>query len=323
MKFNKKTFRRKLVLIVLFPFLYLLVILFRILPITWIRSFAEFVGRKFYEKGIRSRERALANLKAIYGDELTEEERVGIARNVFIEMIKSFFDYMAYSRLTNKKRYFSMIEVVGEEHLRAAYDQKKGVICLIPHLSSWEFAAITPPMLGYETSAASKAMKQQLLENMIVKYRARRGMKNITREGSYQKLIDVLHKGECLILMIDQDTKVKGVFVDFMGRPAYTPLGASRLALETGALVVPMAMTRKEDGNYRFIIYPELPVVHTGDMEHDLLENTRRQTLAMEQIVRTFPEQWVWMHERWKTTPAMVEEYKRRKANCDSGGHAG
>lgn len=313
MKFDIKTFRRKLVLVLLFPFLYLTILIFRMLPIKWVRRFALFVGNKFYKMADKSRERALANLQMIYGDELTTEEREKMAKEVFVENIKSFFDYMAYSYVTDKKKYFSLVEVVGEEHLRKAYEAGKGVICLIPHLSSWEFSAITPPMLGYETSAASKSMKAQVLESLMVKFRGRRGMKNITREGSYKKLIEALRKGECLILMIDQDTKVKSVFVDFMGRQAYTPLGASRLALETGCKIVPMAMTRKEDDNYRFIIYPELPVTHTGDMEKDLLENTQRQTKMMEEIVCEYPEQWVWMHRRWKTTPESLEAYRKSK----------
>ena len=313
MKINLKTFRRKLVITLLFPLLCLTILIFRILPIKWVRRFACFVGKRFYRRADKSRTYALNNLNLIYGNETTEKEREEIAQAVFTEQIKSFFDYMAYSRVTNRKKYFSLVEVVGEEHLRKAYGQGKGVICLIPHLSSWEFAAITPPMLGYETSAASKSMKAQLLETLMVKFRGRRGMKNITREGSYQKLVETLRKGECLVLMIDQDTKVKSVFVDFMGKQAYTPLGASRLALETGALVVPMAMTRKEDDNYRFIIYPELPLVQTGNLEADLTENTRQQTNIMEEIVRTYPAQWVWMHRRWKTTPQMVEEYKKRK----------
>jgi len=308
-----KTFRRKLVILLLFPLLYLTILIFRVLPIKWVRQFSVFVGKRFYKMADKSRKHALNNLKMIYGGETTEKEREEMAQAVFIEEIKSFFDYMAYSRIRNKKKYFSLIEVVGEENLKSAYNQGKGVICLIPHLSSWEFAAITPPMLGYKTSAASKSMKAQVLESLMVKFRESRGMKNITREGSYKKLVEVLHKGECLVLMIDQDTKVKSVFVDFMGKQAYTPLGASRLAIETGALVVPMAMTRKENGNYRFLIYPELPVVTTGNTEADLVENTQRQTRIMEEMVRTYPTQWVWMHRRWRTTPEMLEEYRRKK----------
>lgn len=313
MKLDRKAIRRKVVPILLYPFLGIMIFVFRIMPLLWLRCFASFVGSCVYQLAGRSRERALSNLKSVYESETTPEERAAMARQVFVEMIKSFFDYIAYSNVTDKKRFFSLIEVEGEEHLRAAYEKGKGVICLVPHLSSWEFAAITPPMLGYETSAASKAMKMQMLQNKMVKFRLRRGMKNISREASYAKLLDVLHKGECLILMIDQDTKVKSVFVDFMGRPAYTPIGASRLALETGALIVPMVMTRQENDNYRFIIYPELPLVNTGNTEEDLLENTQRQTKVMEEMVRTYPTQWVWMHSRWRTTPEKIAAYRKAK----------
>lgn len=313
MKYDIKALRRKSVLLLLFPFLHLTIIVFRLLPLVWVRQFSLFVGDQFFRLAEKSRNKALANLEMVYGKDISPEERIAIARRVFIEMIRSFFDYMAFSHVTCKKRFFSLIEVEGERNLRQAYDQGKGVICLIPHLSSWEFAAITPPMLGYETSAASKSMKMKLLENMMIKYRGSRGMKNITREGSYDKLLEVLRKGECLVLMIDQDTKVKGVFVDFMGRPAYTPLGASRLALQTGALIVPMVMTRKADGNYKFIIYPELPVVNTGNLETDLIENTQRQTKIMEEIIHTYKEQWVWMHPRWNTTIEMLEQYRKTK----------
>ncbi|NDW12173.1 hypothetical protein D0T50_04615 [Bacteroides sp. 214] len=313
MKLSIKTIRRKLLLIILFPLLTLMVLLFRTLPITKIRKFAVCVGKHFYKKAHKSRHRALTNLEMAYGKEKTLEERTAIAQAVFIEMIKSFFDYMAFSRITSRERFFSYIEVEGEEHLRAAYEQGKGVICLIPHLSSWEFSAITPPMLGYETSGVSQAMKQRLLEKMMIKYRQRRGMKNISRKGSYEKLVETLRKGECLILMIDQDTKVKGVFVDFFGKKAYTPLGASRLALETGAAVVPMVMTRKENDDYRFIISPALPLIETGDIEHDLLANTQQQTKVIEDMVRAYPEQWVWMHARWKTTPERLEAYRKKK----------
>ncbi|MDR2859853.1 MAG: lysophospholipid acyltransferase family protein [Mediterranea sp.] len=318
MGFDKKCLRRKITHIILYLILGLIIYVFRILPIIWIRRFAMFVGEWVYRFAHSSRKRTLANLESIYGKEKTQEEQEVMARKVFVEMVKSFFDYVAYSKLTDKERFFSLIEVVGQEYLQAAYEQRKGVICLIPHLSSWEFAAITPPMLGYETSAVSATMKIKLLQKTIVKFRARRGMKNIPRDGSYTKLVEALREGECLILMIDQDTKVKSVFVDFMGKTAYTPTGASRLAFETGALIVPMAMTRKEDDNYRFIIYPELSLINTGDLESDILQNTQRQTKIMEDIIRTYPTQWVWMHSRWHTTVENFEDYRKSKREDSS-----
>lgn len=313
MKFNKKHIRRTARLIIIYPFLRLLIFLFRVLPISWVRRFATFVAGRVYHSAHSSRKRTLSNLTDVYGDQYSSEELETMARSVYVEMVQSFFDYIAYSNLVDKDKYFSLIEVVGQEHLQAAYDKGKGVICLIPHLSSWEFAAITPPMLGYETSAASAAMKMKILQKRMVRFRERRGMKNITRDGSYAKLVEVLKKGECLIIMIDQDTKVKSAFVHFMGKLAYTPIGASRLAFDTGAAVVPMAMTRKEDGNYRFIIKPEIPLVDTGDLEKDLIENTQNQTNAMEDFIRSYPTQWVWMHPRWRTTPEKYEAYKKAK----------
>lgn len=313
MRFDKKKIRRKVTCIMLYPILGLTIYVFRILPIVLIRRFALFVGGKVYCLAHSSRKKALFNLECIYGNEKTKEEREVMARKVFVEMVKSFFDYIAYSKLTNKERFFSLIEVVGEEYLQAAYKQKKGVICLIPHLSSWEFAAITPTMLGYKTSAASATIKIKLLQKIMVKFRESRELKNIPRDGSYNKLIELLRNGECLILMIDQDTKVKSVFVDFMGKPAYTPIGASRLALETGALIVPMVMTRKEDDNYKFIIYPELPLINTGNPEADILQNTQSQTKIMEDIIRIYPTQWVWMHARWNTDIESLDAYRKSK----------
>lgn len=310
------TIRRKTVLLILFPPLIGLIWLFRVLPIRWVRSFADFVGKYFFKYAKKSREWALANLAKIYDGELSRVEQEQIAKAVFAEVIKGFFDYMAYSHVKNKEKYFNLIEVVGEEHLREAYNRGKGVICLIPHMSSWEFAAITPPMLGYETSAASQSMKMALLEKLMIKFRGRRGMKNITRQGSYRALVEALNKGECLILMTDQDTRVKGIFVDFLGYEAYTPLGASRLIADTGAALIPMAMVRKENGNYRFEIYPEIPSVNTGNAEKDLVENTKNQNKFYSEIIRKYPEQWVWMHRRWKTTPESLAATLKARAEA-------
>jgi KDO2-lipid IV(A) lauroyltransferase len=148
---------------------------------------------------------------------------------------------------------------------------------------------------------------------MIVAAREARGMKNIARGHSYQKLLDALARGVCLIIMIDQDTNVKGVFVDFFGRKAYTPIGAARLALDTLAPVLPMYAMRGGKKRYRFTILPEIPLINTGDIEHDLLENTKKYTQTIENIIQEIPTQWVWMHKRWKTTPEDVERYLEKR----------
>ena len=311
-----KTIRRKTVLLILFPPLLLLIQIFRIMPISLVRAFSNFVGKKFYQLATKSRTWALNNLEKVYGDKLSDEERTRIAKMSFISVITGFFDYMAYSHVKSPNRYFKLIQVQGEEHLRAAYNRGKGVLCLMPHMSSWEFAAITPPMLGYETTAASKSMKMALLEKLMVRLRGSRGMKNITRVGSYQALVDVLKNGECLLLLTDQDTSVKGIFADFLGHQAYTPLGASRLLHDTEAALVPMALVRQPNGNYEFQIYPEIPSSCIGDVEEDMRVNTQNQNDFYTMIINKYPEQWVWMHRRWKTTPEILAETLKRIAEA-------
>ena len=99
-----------------------------------------------------------------------------------------------------------------------------------------------------------------------------------------------------------------------MVKKAYTPMGVARLALETDAVVVPMATTRIANSRYRFTIYPALETIKTGDSEKDLYANTQLETDVMEQIIRETPTQWVWMHRRWKTTPENLKIYLERRA---------
>ncbi|GAO31424.1 lipid A biosynthesis lauroyl acyltransferase [Geofilum rubicundum JCM 15548] len=156
-------------------------------------------------------------------------------------------------------------------------------------------------------------MPNPKINDLIVGYRQKRGMNNIGRRNAYPKLMDALGKGECLIIMIDQDTQAKGVFVDFFGHKAYTPTGAARLAMESQSPVLPMFMRRLPNNQHRFTILPPIPWKDTGSEATDLLENTKEYTKVIESVIREDPEQWVWMHERWKTTPADVELFLKRK----------
>ncbi len=309
-----KTIRREFFLALTYPFVFILLPLIWLTPRSWRRAFSAFMGKiayRFSSKGLKT---AYNNLTFAYGDTKSEEERWQMARDSYNSITRAMVDFFATGYITNKKKFFSMIEVVGEENLREPYNRGNGVICMVPHLSCWEFSAVTPPMLGYETSAASKPIKGWLYNKIIVWSRQRRGMKNIDRSGSYERLLHVLNKGECLIVMADQDTRVKGAFIEFYGKKAYTPLGISRMALDTQAAVVPMAMVRKEDGSYRFEIYPELTTVRTEDYDADCLENATREAQMYEKIIRKDPTQWVWMHRRWKTTPEKLERFLKQRA---------
>lgn len=306
--------RRETVLTIAYPFMWIVILILWIIPLSWRKRLIRYCGKKYYSMGHKARQYALENLTRVYGAEKSPQEIEAMAQEVFHNVATVFIDYYAGVYIKKRDSFFRMVEVSGEEHLRSAYRKGKGVICLIPHLSSWELSAVTPPMLGYPTYAASKAIKSWCVQRTMVWFRARRGMINISREGSYDKLVEVLKAGNCLILMIDQDTRVKGCFVDFFGHSAYTPIGASRLAQDTGAAIVPMAITHKQAGEYRFEIGPELEYLRSGNEEQDMQINTQAQTQAMENFIRQAPTQWVWMHRRWQTSPESLAEMLRERA---------
>ena len=284
----------------------------RLFPRRWALWFYGCLGSLAFSLLKKEQRKTIRNLKIAYGRDKSEDEIRQMARNVFVHQAKNGADYILALKVKNREQYGKFVDIAGEEHLKNAYERGKGVICLINHTGSWEFSAITPPILGYETTAVSKALKNRQLNDMIINFRQSRGLKNLSRGKTYPLLLEALNNGDCLIIMIDQDTKVKSVFVDFMGTPAYTPIGAALLALETEAAVVPMSMIRQPNSRHLFTIKPEIELTRTGDQKADILENTKRFSGVIEEFVRDAQDQWVWMHERWKTTPETVEELKRK-----------
>lgn len=293
------------------------VLVVRLVPRKAVLAFCRAVGQLAFTMARSNRKKTVKNLSHIYGNKLSQVEIKDLARSVFVHQAMNFGDYIKTLHCTTREGFAGIIDIEGEEHLKAAYEQGRGVICLMSHTGSWEFSAIILPVMGYSTSALSRPLPNPRIDKLIVEARQRRGMKNISRGKAYPKLIDAINSGDCLIIMIDQDTTAPSVFVDFLGRRAYTPVGAARLALDTKAPVVPMFMRRKADNTHQFTILPPVDLIDTGDRENDLLENTRVYSNIISDFIDKYPDQWVWMHERWKTTPEsqklFVEKLEAKK----------
>ena len=169
------------------------------------------------------------------------------------------------------------------------------------------------PMLGVPAYAIGKKLGNEKLNSLLFESRGKKGVPTLARGSSYKTILRVLAENNVVGILIDQDTEVRGVFVDFYGKPAYTPIGAAMLAMDSGAPVLPMFYLKKDDDTYEFIIEKEIPLVMTGNRRQDMKENTRRFHEVIEEYIKKYPTQWVWMHNRWKTTPEMVEEKNRAK----------
>jgi KDO2-lipid IV(A) lauroyltransferase len=126
----------------------------------------------------------------------------------------------------------------------------------------------------------------------------------VKRGMALRGILEALKENKLVMMLCDQDTGNDGVFVPFFGKEAWTQSGAARIAQKTGAALVPAFMVRGTDGRFELRVEPEIQIPRTGSKEGDVLEAVRRYTEVIENYVRAYPDQWVWMHERWKTRPA-------------------
>jgi KDO2-lipid IV(A) lauroyltransferase len=247
----------------------------------------------------REKNRALAHL----GLAFSEKGRPWIewtARISFIHLGKSLLEVM----LMSPRRLVQVVDVKGEENLRMALGQGKGVIFFTGHIGNWELMAHTVAS-KFNLSVVAAPLDPEPLNNMILWLRGRMGVRTILRgrPGASRELIRIFKENRVLGILIDQDTDVESAFVDFMGRPAWTPTAAASMAIKFGAPVVFGTIRRGIDNRHTITIEGPIELVRTGNTEKDVISNTAMFTKKIEDCIKGNPEQWVWMHRRWRRQP--------------------
>lgn len=233
--------------------------------------------------------------------EMAEPEIKRLAMNTFKMLGKNGGDILRSSKVKNLSQLEKFLTTDGLEHYEVAHAKGKGVIFLTCHLGAFDLQITNMAMRGLNPNIIGTPLKDKKLNDLLWNYRNLHGAIPIARGKETFRMIKILKSGGSVALLIDQDTKVKTVFVDFFGMPAATPVGATILALKTGAAVVPTYIYLGEDGLQHMHILSEIPMNITGDEEADITFNTQVLTNFIEEQIRKYPDQWVWMHERWKT----------------------
>jgi KDO2-lipid IV(A) lauroyltransferase len=201
-------------------------------------------------------------------------------------------------------RLSSIVTLRGLENLQAAMDRGKGVVYMTGHVGNWELMADAVAR-HFPVSVVAAPLEPEAVNDMIVGLRARMGVKTIVRNrpGAARELIRVFRENRILGILIDQDTDVEGVFVEFMGRPAWTPTAAAQMAIKFGAPVVFGYARRERDNSHTVVLEGPLKLFRTGNDEEDIRTNTAMFTNMIEKAILQNPEQWVWMHRRWRRQP--------------------
>ncbi len=235
-------------------------------------------------------------------DYVDEHEMRAIAKQCFENLGKTVLEFMQLPHM-NSKQIQQYVRFQGIQHVEEALAQGKGAIILTGHFGNWELLAASISATIAPLTPIARKLRSSRLNALVSRYRAQAGYAVIDRDTGVRHALRCLKRNELLGIVADVDTSVSGVFVDFFGRPAYTPYSPVAIALKTRAPVLPTFIVRQPDGSHRAIIEPPLMLQRTNVKEKDLVVNTQKFTKIIEFYVRRYPAQWIWMHRRWKTQP--------------------
>jgi Kdo2-lipid IVA lauroyltransferase/acyltransferase len=271
------------------------------------RSVARFVGASFaaaaYAVRAPLRRAARFNLQLAFPD-WTAAQRRGVIRGMIRQIGWMAGEFSQFPKYTpeNIER---IVVVDGSENFEAARRRGKGVLFLTGHMSAWELAPFAQALYGYPLHFLVRPIANRRVDALINGYRCRAGNQPIEKNRSARAILKVLGEGGTVGVLADHNTDIEeSVFVNFFGVPASTTSGLARLALRTDAAVVPGFLSWDEGcRKYRLRLEPAVELARTADEEADVIENTLRFTRVIEDFVRAHPDQWLWVHRRWKTRP--------------------
>ena len=247
------------------------------------------------------RDRAYKHLKQSL--QLDDPIVVGqLVQHCFHNMGKNLMEFMQFPCMSPEKIH-QFVTFEGREHIDRALAQGKGAIILTAHFGNWELLGASILANSYTIRGITRQLRSKRLDAIVSDYREKVGWQGIDRDRSVRDALRCLKRNELIAILADVDTRTQGVFVDFFGRPAYTPYSPVAIALKTGAAILPTFIIRQPDDSHRAVVEAPLPLQWSGDRGQDLLVNTQRFTKVIESYIRRYPEQWIWMHERWKTQP--------------------
>ncbi len=273
------------------------------LPLPLARLEARVLGRLLRHAAPGLARVARRNLTLAF-PELDEARRKAILRGAYRSLGRSLLLFARFPRLS-RDNIDRWIRYQGFEHFARARDAGRGVLFLTAHLGNWELSALAHGLYGHPLHIVVRPLDNPYLDELVAGYRTHAGNRVIEKTDSPRRILEALNLNHAVGLLIDQNASPDaGVFVDFFGVKACASTGLTKIALRTGAAVVPgFALWDDQERRYVLRFWPPIEMTQTGDEDADIIANTQRLHAGLERIIREYPEQWLWMHRRWKTRP--------------------
>ena len=268
------------------------------------RSFAVAAMRSFYVLLPRLRKTAEINLNIAFPN-WTEARRKSVIRGMLRNLGWMAAEFARFPKYT-RENIGQIVVLEGHDNFLEGQRRGKGVLYLTGHIGAWELSSFAHALYGYPLHYMARPIENRRVDAFVNSYRCLSGNQPIFKNESARLTLKVLKEAGTIGILADQNTMPQeAVFVNFFGKTASTTTGIARLALHTDAAVVPgYAVWDEQLNKYRLCFEPPVELIRTGDPERDILENTRTFAKVLEEIIRKYPEQWVWVHGRWNTRPS-------------------
>jgi Kdo2-lipid IVA lauroyltransferase/acyltransferase len=280
-----------------------LLAIFGWLPLRMALSVGSTMGRGAYYCSGRLRRTGQRNLELAFPDStLTERRR--LLHGCF-QSLGRLLGVFSQFDTADTQTLQSIVECEGLENIDAARQSGRGVILFTGHVGAWELTSFALSLFGYPLSFLVRRIDNPKIEKLVDERRERLGNRTIDKRSAAREMLQILKGGGTLGLLVDLNTLDReGIFVDFFGVPASTTFMLAKLALRTEAAVLPVfAPWDQERGRFLLKIDEPLTVARSGDDEDDVRRLTQLFTGVVEKYVRRYPDQWLWIHRRWKTRP--------------------
>jgi KDO2-lipid IV(A) lauroyltransferase len=286
-----------------FVVVWILVRLIGVLPRGMARVVGAGIGALAWGIVPRLRSVGLRNLELSF-PEWTEKQRLSVLRRLYRNLgwlLAEFCQMPKYTRENTR----SFFRYDGLERYLAARDKGRGVLIVTGHLGAWELSSFYHSLMGYPMSMVIRRLDNAKVDGLVNNIRCLHGNRVLHKDDFARGLLGAMRQGETVGILMDTNmTPPQGVFVPFFGKLACTASGLARVALKTGAAVLPGFMLW-EEAEQKYVLHfgEEIVFERTGDDEADAVANTAKCTAAIEAYVRRYPDQWLWVHRRWKTRP--------------------
>jgi len=282
---------------------WLLVQVLALMPASVARAVGIVLARAVCLVHRRLRHVGMRNLQLAF-PQMAASERRRFLRGLFTSLGRQFGEFCRFPQY-NRESISQLAVYDGFEHFERAQARGKGVLFLTAHFGGWEVSSFMHALRGHPLHILVRPLDNPCLDRLVARYRTLSGNRTIPKQDFARAMLVALRAGETVGILMDQNmAPEQGVFVDFFGIPACTSTLLARMAMRTDAAVVPAfcpwdAALRR----YRVRFEPAVETIRTGNEEADIVANTAAYTRVIEDYARRYPEQWLWVHRRWKTRP--------------------